>query len=110
MVLHVLRALFVLLMAAVGWFYIQDPNQPLGTSTWLLMGCALCLGVFIVCVDILSPRKKLAIFSGTFLGLVVGLAIAYALSFVVRLLVQQYDQPPESIVTDAAMMRSFLAR
>jgi len=110
MVLHVLRALFVLLMAAVGWFYIQEPSQPLGRLTWLMMACALCLGVFIVCVDILSPRRKLAIFSGTFLGLVVGLAVAYALSFVTRLLVQQYYHPPDAILNDAAEMRAFVAQ
>jgi uncharacterized protein YacL len=50
----------------------------------------LCVGVFIVCADILSPRRKLAMFSGTFLGLVVGIFIAYALSFVVTLIVDNY--------------------
>ena len=81
MVLHVLRALFVLLMAAVGYFYLR--------VSWLTMAIGLSLAVIFICVDILSPRKKLAIFAGTFFGLIVGIALAYALSFAVILVVDQ---------------------
>ncbi len=90
MVLHVLRALFILLMAAVGWFYVQSPAEPFGEFTWLAMAIALVVGTFLVCIDILAPRKKLVIFSGTFFGLLIGVSIAYALSFVVKLLTDQY--------------------
>src|SRR3954464_11364460 len=91
MVLHILRALFILLMAAIGWAYITDPTWFWGGYTWMAMSVALSLAVLLVCIDILSPRKKLAIFSGTFFGLLVGVAIAYALSFVVKLLVEQFQ-------------------
>jgi uncharacterized protein YacL len=90
MILHVLRALFVLLMGAVGYFLLLQPTEVFGQFTWLTMMITLAIGVFIVCVDILAPRRKLAVFSGTFLGLVVGLFIAYALSFVVTLIVDNY--------------------
>jgi uncharacterized protein YacL len=90
MILHVLRALFVLLMGAVGYFLLLQPTEVFGQFTWLTMMLTLAVGVFIVCVDILAPRRKLAVFSGTFLGLVVGLFIAYALSFVVTLIVDNY--------------------
>jgi uncharacterized protein YacL len=90
MILHVLRALFVLLMGAVGYFLLLQPTEVFGQFTWLTMMITLAVGVFIVCVDILAPRRKLAVFSGTFLGLVVGLFIAYALSFVVTLIVDNY--------------------
>jgi len=90
MILHVLRALFILLMGAVGYFLLLQPWQVLGDYTWLTMMIVLSVGVFIVCVDILAPRRKLAVFSGTFLGLVVGVFIAYALSFVVTLIVDNY--------------------
>lgn len=79
MVLHILRGLFILLMAAVGWFYLQ--------LNWLAMAVALSLGVLFVCIDIVSPRKKLAVFSGTLLGLVVGIAVAYGLHFAVELVI-----------------------
>jgi len=81
MVLHVLRGLFILLMAAVGWFYLQ--------LTWLAMGLALSVGVLFVCIDIVSPRRKLAVFSGVLFGLVVGILIGYALSFPVQLIADQ---------------------
>jgi uncharacterized protein YacL len=81
MVLHVLRALFVLLMAAVGYFYLK--------VSWLTMALGMSLAVIFICVDILSPRKKLAIFAGTFFGLIVGIALAYALSFAVVMVVDQ---------------------
>src|SRR3954470_719436 len=81
MLLHVLRGLFILLMAAVGWFYLQ--------ITWLSVAIALGLGILFVCIDALSPRKKIAVFSGVLLGLVVGLAVAYALHFAVDLIVEQ---------------------
>src|SRR5205085_1981574 len=42
-----------------------------------------------VCIDILSPRRKLAVFSGVILGLLVGVAIAFALSFVTQLMFDQ---------------------
>src|SRR5436190_9954751 len=93
MTLHLLRALFVLLMAAVGFFFVyQDPRplEKLDVYVWIVPGVALTFGVLLICIDILAPRRKLAIFAGTFFGLVVGLLIAFVLSFVVRLLVDQY--------------------
>src|SRR5438045_6733289 len=93
MILHLLRALFVLLMAAVGFFFVRQDPRPLAkldVYVWLLPAIGLTVGVLLVCIDILSPRKKLAAFAGTFLGLIVGLCIAYALSFIVQWLVDQY--------------------
>ena len=93
MILHALRALFVLLMAAVGWVvFIGDPNKVSGQQSfgWLTMSIAMAAAVLFICIDIFSPRKKLAVFAGTFLGLLVGLLMAYGLSFVVQLSVDVY--------------------
>jgi uncharacterized protein YacL len=87
MVLNTLRAFFILLMAAVGWAFINDATRIFGHYTWLALLVTLLLAIFFVAIDIFSPRKKLAVFSGTFLGLIVGVFIAYAMSFVVALLV-----------------------
>jgi uncharacterized protein YacL len=81
MLFHILRALFVLLMAAVGYFYL-DLN-------FLTMAIALSLGVMFICIDILSPRRKLAIFAGSFFGVLIGSMLAYGLSFVVSIVVGQ---------------------
>src|SRR5689334_13995992 len=89
MILHILRALFILLMAAVGFFFAFQSPPPFDLD--ISISIAIAFSVLLVCVDILAPgQRKLAIFSGTFLGLVVGLMVAFALSFVVRLLIVQY--------------------
>lgn len=109
MVLHVLRTLFILLMGAVGWYYLQHPTQFLGHYTWTVMAFALVVGVAVVCVDIVSPRRKLAIFSGTLFGLVVGLLVAFGVSFVVKLIVEQQMPIPASIY-DKPAKTEFLDR
>src|SRR5437762_704288 len=91
MILYVLQAVFVLLMAAVGWSFIKDPKTQIGPNSWLAMAIALALGVLLVSIDILSSRKKLAVFSGVFFGLIVGISIAYALSFVTPFIVDYYQ-------------------
>src|ERR1044071_5293169 len=79
MLLNILRGLFILMMAAVGYAFI-DVN-------WIWMYAAVAIGGLFVCIDILAPRRKLALFSGTFFGLIVGLAVAYGLSYVMGFLV-----------------------
>lgn len=90
MILHVLRALFVLTMAAIGWFAIQQRDLSGLSWVWMLLALSISSGVLVMCGDILASRTKLSILSGTFLGLVVGMLIAYAASFVVTLLVDQF--------------------
>jgi uncharacterized protein YacL len=94
MILILLRALFILLITAVGFVFVYQDKGPIDRTdmdVWVMPAVALSFGVLLVCIDILAPaRRKLAIFAGTFFGLVVGLAIAYLLSFAVRLLVEQY--------------------
>jgi uncharacterized protein YacL len=101
MLIQIIRALFVLIMAAIGYAYIADPEQqPLGHLTWTLMALAVIVAVTFVCIDILSPRKKLQVFAGTFFGLLVGVLIAWALSFVIPLIVTQLVTLfPESLQT-----------
>lgn len=81
MVLHILRALFVLLMAAAGYSYLR--------LSWLTMAIGLALAVVFLSIDILSPRKKLAVFAGTFFGILIGIVLSYALSFAVEMVVDQ---------------------
>jgi uncharacterized protein YacL len=109
MVLTLLRALFVLLMAAAGWYLLAN-STALRDYTWLALTITLTLGVLIVCVDILSPRHKLQIFAGTFLGLFVGLLITYAMSFLVKLLLPQYFEMSPRILTvaDRAKLEFFI--
>ena len=99
MLLNVLRALFILLMAAVGY-------ASLGVG-WPAMLIALIVGILFVLTDLFLPRsKKLSLFSGTFFGLVVGLAIAYGLSYATELLV---DQALQLHPVDADRRRDIIA-
>lgn len=87
MIFHLLRAFFVLTMAAIGWFAIKQSALANIEGAWLLLAVAVTVSVLVISADILAPRGKLAILSGTFLGLLVGIILTYALSFVVLLLV-----------------------
>jgi len=99
--LQVLRAIFVLLMAALGWAYIQDDRRFSMDYTWYAIAIPLVFAVALVCIDILSPRRKLAIFSGAFFGLVVGILLAYGLSFAVHLMFQEWQAGPSD--TDSTL-------
>ena len=73
MILHILRAFFILLMAAVGLSFVYDDSRAVGGASidaWILPAASISMGVLLLCIDILSPRRKLAIFAGTFFGLV----------------------------------------
>jgi uncharacterized protein YacL len=93
MVLNVIRAFFVLVMAGIGWYFIINPEKIPDVNAQLAMVFAVSMGLLFVCIDIFSPRRKVAVFSGIVLGLLVGVVVAYALSFVVRLVADQFWQP-----------------
>jgi len=105
MVLYVLRTLFVLLMAAVGWFYVTRQEEA-SSAPWFAMPGAIAVAVLFIAIDVFSPRRKLAILAGSFFGLIVGIAIAFALSFLVALLVDNYYRP--SIQLKPAELTAFL--
>ncbi|MCG3128154.1 MAG: hypothetical protein CHACPFDD_03030 [Phycisphaerae bacterium] len=92
MLLHALRALFFLLVAAVALSAGGSSDVP-GEVTNLrvpLTIAGLGMALVVVAVDVFLPRKSLAALSGGFLGLVVGMVIAYGLSLIIDLLVQTY--------------------
>src|SRR5579859_6378521 len=94
MVLYVLRGLFVLLMAALGWFYLAHAARESGVAAYaLVMPGFILIALALIALDVFAPRRKLAILAGSFFGLLVGIAIAYALSFVVSLAVDNYYRP-----------------
>ncbi len=92
-------------MAAVGWSFIKSGFIQEDYSSWAV-AALVAVGVFVVCVDILSPRSKLAVFSGTFLGLAAGLLIAYILSFLVELSFDQYGPAFTTPSARAAAIRA----
>jgi uncharacterized protein YacL len=103
MLLNIIRALFILVIASVGWSFVVDPRQILGTGSWSFLAISLVVGTLFLCVDILAPRNKLQAFAGTFFGLLVGLVISWAMSFVNPLLVDQLTSYFPSLVTDGSL-------
>jgi uncharacterized protein YacL len=77
-------------MAGIGYYFLQQQVGADVIPSWLMVAIMFSIGVLIVCIDYLSPRRKLAIFSGTFLGLIVGVVTTYGFSFAVSLLVDRY--------------------
>lgn len=103
MLLNILRGIFILLMASVGWaFVVAEPASTgsLQRNSWLAPAVALAVGVLLICIDILSGRRKFAVFTGVAFGILIGLTITYALSFGVQLIVDNLVRP-ESVTTDA---------
>lgn len=96
MQVNILRGLFVLLMASVGWaFAVAEPEQAgtLAKNQWLAPAVALVVGVMLICIDILAGRRKFAVFTGVAFGILVGLTITYALSFGVQLVIDNLIRP-----------------
>lgn len=100
MTLHLLRALFVLLMASVGWYYLtQDPTKspgPFGQDSWAALAVAVTVAVLVLSIDILSSRRKLLNLSAVLVGTIAGLAIGWVLGLAVKLLIDRY-MPVENI-------------
>ena len=94
MLLHILRAIFVLIVAAVAMSFIAsdvDPSSPLRIlqvyKHWVLLGVILvALGVIVL--DVFVVQKSLLAISGLFFGLVVGMVMAFGISLVIDLVVQ----------------------
>ena len=84
MVLWVLRALFIVLMAAVGFSMGGETGAGgnLAQNRASLMLAAIVVACVIIGVDLFVPRKSLAALSGAFLGLLVGMVTAFGLSLV----------------------------
>lgn len=91
MALHLLKALFVLLMAAVGYTYLKHDPGPFGPLwSWAVLAIAVTLAVIVLVTDILSSRRKLAFFSAATFGLLLGLLVSFALGSIVGWLVEQF--------------------
>jgi uncharacterized protein YacL len=79
MTMHLLRALFVLVMFAIG-YQLAPAFAPI----------AITLAVIVLAVDILSSRRKLLALSGMLVGMLVGLILAGALGYVAEWIVDAF--------------------
>ena len=112
MALNILRGLFVLLMAAVGYsFVVRDPSElgALEGQNWLGLALAVVLGVATIALDVLAGERKLVLFGGVVLGGLLGLALGYVLSYVIALLVDNVFLPDSLASRENATATNFLS-
>ncbi len=75
----VLRAVFVLVIGAVGWgLASKERHEPggFGGDPQLTMIGFVGAALLVIALDIFIPRKSLTAISGLFFGLVVGMVVA----------------------------------
>lgn len=90
MLLWGLRAMFVILIAAVAFSAVASQSEaslPSSRYAVYFMLAAIAFSGVVIAIDVFLPRKSLAALSGAFLGLLVGTVAAYGLGLVVQMLV-----------------------
>ncbi len=95
MTLHLIRALFVLLMASIGWAYLSGPDPskpgPFGPENALaIFAVPVVIAVLVLAIDIFSSRRKLLALSAILFGTLVGLVLAYILGYAVVWIVERF--------------------
>ncbi len=88
MLLHLIRAMFVLMVAGVALNYAE-----LHRSDLALPALVIALGVasLVLAIDIFIPQKSLLALSGMFFGLVIGMVVAFGVGIILDLLVDAYQ-------------------
>ena len=82
MALVVLRSVFVLVAAGIGYQLIQSdilPKEP-AYVPWLAMGGMILLAGIVIATDILVGRKRLDTITAVYFGLLIGLLLTYVLT------------------------------
>jgi len=99
MLLHVLRAVFILALVGVAMIFLSQEQAE--TSHYSLLSklqyhkdlmllCCIGFALVVIAVDIFIPQKTLSAISGLFFGLIVGMVVAFGLSLIVDLMVKSF--------------------
>jgi len=110
MVLHVIRAVFLLAVLALTFSVVTGGEiaKEIGSGQWLTLFMVLpvAMALLIVLADMIWRRKNLQAISGLFFGLLAGLAIAYVLGLVVELVAGIFPGGAASPITQ--MIRTLI--
>ena len=102
MLIWVFRAIFFVVLLAVLIANLSS-DEIAGamdkTNSWAVLWSALGMAVFVLFLDILTPKKKLGALAGVFFGLLVGMLLSLALAPAVTMISDSYGLGliPESI-------------
>jgi uncharacterized protein YacL len=81
MALAILRCVFVLVAAGIGFQLIQSealPREP-AYLPWLVFGGLILVSGLVIVIDVLSGRKRLDSITAVYFGLLIGLLLTYVL-------------------------------
>jgi uncharacterized protein YacL len=91
--LWIFRGIFIIVVLAVLFVnassevFALAENSP---SLWAVILSGAGMAVFVLLMDILTPKKKLSALAGVFFGLLVGIIISGALALVVDMIAESY--------------------
>ncbi len=93
MLIWVFRAIFVVVLLAVLFANVSSPKISGAEDQinfWAVFYCALGMTVFVLLLDIFTPKKKISALAGVFFGLLVGMLISVALAPAVDMITESY--------------------
>lgn len=103
--LWIFRAIFLVAIVAVIFVNIQpeimlpdvqtteNPEEILDNNLRAVYWSSLAMVVFVLMVDILTPKKKLSALAGVFFGLLIGILVSWGLTKVVDMIKETYNIP-----------------
>lgn len=101
MVLHVLRFIFVALVAIVAMRVAEYCWRVM--PAYAILSFALGLACLVVALDVFIPQKSLLAISGMFFGLVVGMVVAFGLSLILDAVVLPYKSTLTKVLESDAI-------
>jgi uncharacterized protein YacL len=93
MLIWVFRAIFFVVLLAVLVANLSSDSIAGAqdkTNFWAVLWSALGMAVFVLFLDILTPKKKLSALAGVFFGLLVGMLLSLALAPAVTMITESY--------------------
>jgi len=100
--LWIFRAIFLIVVVAVVFVNISSPimdqdeegepsKETYEANLRAIIFSSIGMGVFVLLLDVLTPKKKLSALAGVFFGLLVGILVSWALSPVVDMIKDTYS-------------------
>ncbi len=90
MLIWVFRAIFFVVLLAVLIANLSSYEIAGSEDKWAVLWSALGMAVFVLFLDILTPKKKLGALAGVFFGLLVGMLLSLALTPTVTMIKDSY--------------------
>ena len=108
--LWIFRAIFLVVIVAVVFVNISSPvmdkdeqgetsKETYGANLQAIIYSSIGMAVFVLMLDVLTPKKKFSALAGVFFGLLVGILISWALAPVVDMIKDTFS----IYITDAAI-------